>query len=414
MACVLLIIGMAPSETVYGVDEIVGLAIKENTTIQRDDVALYALRRKAGKSWSSMIPLLSAGGELTRTGESTAPLGASTLSASVSVSASTFAAMKQARLSYEAGLLNHGAVVREVERSVRKSFYYMLYEQEYVKYLTVAFETAENQYDLTLAKQRAGLVPNLDEVAARVNRENSRLALMVAENDYRNDLSAFKQSIGLSYQEDVVLQGSLDAPFLEGFVDANNLVAMSPEYLSLVKKLAVAKTAKKDAAMNVWSPTLSCTVASRRPLSGSDRDSSSSTLNVTAALSFQVNEFLPWSSARESALTADDSIKDLELQIKALITADSSKKKSLIREIENLRKTLETRRLTVSLADESYRLTEEAYKAGSKDAITMKNASDALQEAKVGMMKESYALISSVLDLEYLCGVPFGTIGRVK
>ena len=31
-----------------------------------------------------------------------------------------------------------------------------------------------------------------------------------------------------------------------------------------------------------------------------------------------------------------------------------------------------------------------------------------------GMMRERYALISSILDLEYVCGVPFGTLGRIQ
>jgi outer membrane protein TolC len=80
--------------------------------------------------------------------------------------------------------------------------------------------------------------------------------------------------------------------------------------------------------------------------------------------------------------------------------------------LEQARTTVETQGLTVDLAERSYRLTEEAYRAGFSDLPTVENAELELRRAKIGVLEQNFNYLMGLLDLEYAIGVPFGTLSR--
>jgi outer membrane protein TolC len=413
-ALLLLALQIPFAETSYDLTKIVELTLRENATLKRNSIELNALKRKSDKRWATIVPALSVGASAARTEELPAFAGAVNATASLSISASAFSDIGQTRLNYEAGSITSAATIREVELSVRKSFFLILYEQEYVDYLKRTVDTARRQYELTAKNQQEGLVPILDTLAAQVNYQNATLTLAAAESACRNDLAALKQAAGIPQNEEVRLIGSLESSLPKAGIKVEGIGPASSAYALLEKKLEAARFARRMSGLSVWAPTLACSVGTRNVLQATTASEAPFTPNVSVSLVFPVGDLLPWSTANEAALAADDSIKDIELQLSAAKTADSSKFDSLLQDIENAERTIETRRLTVSLAEESYRLTEEAFKAGSKDFIALKSSADALQEAKTGLIKERYGLISSVMDLEYLCGVPFGSLSEEK
>lgn len=415
MAVLLLIaVQISFSETSYDLRAIVDLALRENATIRRNGIEVNALRRKAEKRWAAISPAVSVGANATRTEEAPAFAYAASASASLSLGAGVFSDIGNARLDYEIGSVSVAEASREIELSVRKSFYLILYEREYVDYLRRTVDTARQQYELTVKNQEAGLVPILDALTAKVNYQNATLTLASAESSLRNDLSALKQAVGIPQAEETRLDGSLEASVPKAGVTIAGIGAVSSTTILLEKKLEQAAFARKMAAVTAWAPTLSCSVGTRNFLQAANANASPVIPNVTVALGFPVGDLLPWSAANEAVLAADDAIMDIQLQLDAARTADRAKIDSLLRDIRDAERTIDTRRLTVSLAEESYRQTEAAYKAGSRDFIALKSATDALQEAKTGLMKEAYGLISSVMDLEYICGVPFGSLSEEK
>jgi len=413
-ALLLLALEVAFSETSYDLAKIVELTLKENTTIKRNSIKMNALKRKSDKRWTAMIPSLFVDGSVTRTDNSTDFINAVNASCSITLSMSAFSDIGQARLNYEAGSISGTATVREVELSVRKSFFLLLYEQEYVDYLKRTADTAKRQYELTEKNQQAGLIPRFDTLSAEVSYQNATLTLASAENSWKKNLSALKQAAGIPQAEEVRLKGSLESSLPKAELNTNGIGPESIDSALLEKNLETARFSKRMAHLNAWSPTLSCSVGMRNILQPTGMKEPRFTPNVTATISFPVHNLLPWSAANELTLAADDSIQDLELQLKAMKMTNSSKFESLLRDIHDTEKTIETRTLTVSLAEESNRLTEEAFKAGTKDFIALKSAADALEEAKTGLMKETYKLISSILDLEYLCGLPLGSLSEEK
>jgi outer membrane protein TolC len=105
-------------------------------------------------------------------------------------------------------------------------------------------------------------------------------------------------------------------------------------------------------------------------------------------------------------------VRDAELELADARVSERLERETLSRTIENSRALIKARTLGVTLAERNYALTEDAYRHGTKDILSLQDASDSLVEAKVSLKKEEYALIAAVLELEYAVGVPFGTLGR--
>jgi len=67
---------------------------------------------------------------------------------------------------------------------------------------------------------------------------------------------------------------------------------------------------------------------------------------------------------------------------------------------------------TVSLAEQSFRLTEEAYRAGLQDYFQVQNAEQSLRQARVQLLEQQFNYLNGLIDLEYSLGVPFGTLSE--
>ena len=75
---------------------------------------------------------------------------------------------------------------------------------------------------------------------------------------------------------------------------------------------------------------------------------------------------------------------------------------------------LDTLKKTAELAQKTYDMTLKAYNHGSKDLLTLQNASDSLMSAKVNLQQQMYNLISEIMDLENTLGIPFGSLSTTK
>ena len=54
----------------------------------------------------------------------------------------------------------------------------------------------------------------------------------------------------------------------------------------------------------------------------------------------------------------------------------------------------------------------DAYNHGTKDLLSLQNAQDSLFSTRVNLLNQAYTLETTVLNLENIIGVPFGTLGK--
>lgn len=400
------------AETVITVDSAVSMAMESNVSAERSKLAYEALKRASDTAWNVAIPSVTASGGVRHGTESDITTYSLGVTASLAVSPAVIKAVEKTRLDYESGAITRETALREVERSVRKAFYGILYEREYVAMLEGSLDTARRQYEQTLAKQRSGLVPEVDALSSRVALERLKPSLESARTALLNDTAAFKRLIGVDQEEAVTLSGSLSDALIADDVDLSGVSATSASVAKLEKELEVTRAAKAVTAGSYLLPTLSLGYSynpTRTSAGGSEWTDAG---YLSASVSLALDGYLPFSSAANAIKSAKDGVRDAELKLADGRVSAAIETESYRREIRRSLASLSALRLAVDLAERTHELTEEAYRGGTKDILRLQDAADSLQEAKTNLKKEEYALISAILDLEYVTGVSFGTLGR--
>ncbi len=404
--------GSLAAEIAITADSAVEMALERNVSAERGKIAFEALKRASDTSWNFALPKVTASGAVRRGTVSETNTYSMSLGASLSVSPSIVQAIEKTRLDYESGAITRESALRDVERSARKAFYGILYEREYVTMLEGSVETARRQYDQVLAKQRSGLVPEVDALSARVSLERLKPTLEAARTALLGDMANFKRLLGIGQDETVSLSGSLADALVDESIDLSGVAPMSAAVAKLEKNLEIARATKSVTKSSYLLPTLSLAYSynpTKVDVPGGKWEDAG---YVSASVSLALDGYLPFSSAANAIAAASDSVRDAELALADGRVKDAIERDSIVREIERSLSSLQAHRLSVELAERTYSLTNEAYRSGTRDILMLQDAADSLNEARTNLMKEEYALISAVLDLEYATGVPFGTLGR--
>ena len=416
---------IACSLNALSVDEAVEMAKKNNVSVARGKITLDAAARTKAHSWNSISPSASVSASssipvdsLSDTESSyTASYGVSA-SLSVSLSGNLFTSMNAAKIAYESGKLTFDDAVKSVELSVREAFYGLLYEKENIVLQEKNLEIAKTQYNNNLAKYNQGRLSEIDVLSAEVNYKSKIPTVESARTTFLNDLASFKQTLGLSLDEEVELDGSLDdlINLNEITVDEKNVQSSSIKQLEY--KIASAKNSVMDKRFSAFSPSLKASLdwSDRSWYVGYDGTAPDAQKSASISLSATIplDGVLPWSARNDAIDTAKDTLKDLELQLENEKKNLTRTVMSSLRSIKQSQESIKYKQANVKLAQKTYDMTAEAYNRGAKDLLTLQNANTSLLNAQVSLKSETLTLIKAILNLENTIGIPFGTLGVNK
>lgn len=416
---------LLPAETLT-LQEAVDLASGNNLSIKEGDVSLKSAKRASSYSWNSISPSIKASGSLSKSlpkeevksaygSASSSDAARISLGASVNIGLSPSIAtnIKGARLKYEKQQIDYDTTVRTIELNVRKAFYQILYEQEYIALQERHAESAKNQYNTNKAKYERGVLPRLDVLNSQISYQNAQLSLDSAKTTLANDLATFKNLLGLDQSRDIALSGSLD-----GFVELTDislggLSAKSNTIASLEKQVEIAKNSLTATRLSAWAPTLSAGYSynlSTTTDSSSDWNKAGS---LTLGVSIPLDGYLPWSSGAQSIANQKDNLELLQLQLEDARNTLDIQISGYLNQVKNLVSTIQLRKQSLEFAEESYRLTADAYNNGTKDILALQNARNSYLEAAVNLKNQAYNLSVALLNLENSLGVPFGSLSGI-
>lgn len=425
LSALLLAHGTGWAEDSLGVDDAVKLALDNNAGLRQSEIAVRTARRAMDLSWGGLVPGLSLGAGVSRPnvpspGDSTPAVAINgSASTTLTLTMAVIGTMQVNKVLYDQAQLSYQTSRRTVELSVRKAYYSLLIARENIGVLRKSVDTAQKNYDQTEARRKAGLAPELDSLTALVALEKLKPTLDSAQVSYENQLADFRQLLGMDQARVPALTGTLDSATPLAAENASTpapadlaaLLDASPTIAALQMSLTLAKAREASAQRSMYSPAISLALSYRPNYSDDDatwRDSGS----LSATATFPLDKMLPWSQEHQSAATAADSVATLEISLAEARTTADLQVRSLVRRIDQARNSLKALRLNATLAERTSALTEEAYRFGTRDVLSLQNAQDNLQAARLQVLSQLYTLISAALDLEYALGVPFGTLGR--
>lgn len=390
-------------------DDAVSLALENNISIKRNQISLKTLERKNKYSWNSVSPSINASVNYNQ------PLGenidknsvSASGSVSIRLSPSVYTSIQSAKLNYEMGKISYEQAVKSVELEVRNAFYQMLYAKENLSLLERNLETAKQRYNLNLEKYQKGQLSELDLLSAQYSYESLIPNIEASQITMENDMSTFKQLLGLNQTESIELSGSLD-DFLSSFdftlsFDINEIPSMK----NLNYQIESAKNQLLATRFSAYGPSLSFGFSAGKDLKNTDSDF---TFSLSAGVSVPLDGFLPWSSGALSITNQKATLEDLELQLENQKTTLEIQIQNSTKKIMQAQSQLELLEKNVDLAQKKYDMTQTAYSHGSKDFLTLQDSANSLLNAKISLMSQKITLLNAVLSLENTLGIPFGTL----
>ena len=240
----------------------------------------------------------------------------------------------------------------------------------------------------------------------------------------RNDLSSFKQVLGIDQKVEIELTGNLDDVLSLKNITMESLPASdkpAPEVQSAEKSVEIAKNSLAASRFSAYGPSVSASFrvsetnshvrdAMGQPTSETEWGDLAKTLTV--GVNIPLDGLLPWSSSSAQIQNSKKSVKSAELNLENAKTSVQVQTENYLRKINQSISQVTSLKSNVDLARETYSLTQTAYNYGKTDLLSLQNASDSVLSAEVSVKQQAYSLIGAVLDLENLLGIQFGTLAK--
>jgi outer membrane protein TolC len=325
-------------------------------------------------------------------------------------------------MDYQTGLLTYAMAQAQMERDIRKSYYQMLLLQENISLLRDSFANAERQVTMAQANYNNGLAPQLTLLQAQVSRDTMKPTIDQAENGLKLAMANFAMNLGLEYDtqfELVPVTGDLNYIALDVRELITKAAGGKPDIIELRQTLLTTQSGRKAKALQLYTPYLNFAWNYSPAFTGDpfkdswgDGDSWKDSGTFSITLGWNLNSFLPFTKQGQGLKDMDNTLRTLNIGLTQAIRGAEIDIYNTVFSLEQARSTAETQAETVALADRTYRLTEEAYRAGLQELLQVQNADLSRRQARVQMLEQQFNYLTGLIDLEYSIGVPFGTLSN--
>jgi len=438
----------------------VDLAIKNNLNLESARLGLDIKKRKADMAWNQFLPTVGVNGGLSRdnyasstsytpipipgTGQATTINGMKgemdpsifvanpftlpqwhpngSFSATVNLSFALFEGMRSLNLDYQAGTISLDKARLQMEQAVRKMYNNILLLEANAVLLQETFANAQRQADMAQANYNAGLAPRLTWLQAQVAVENMKPAINDLDNNIRTLKGNFALLLGLPYDAPFELQ-----PLVSGVSyiqqDVADLISKAasgkPDIRELQANIMTLESQRKAIRIQSFTPylalgwTLSTLFNPQLdPFNNTWFDGNNwkggGNFYVTIGMNF--NGLFSFTKEGQQRKDMDDNIQIQNMQLAQMLRDTDLEIFTTVNSLENIRTTAEAQQAAVDLAQQSYNLTEEAYKAGLQDFLSVQSSALALEQAQLQLETQQFNYLNGLIDLEYSTGVPFGTL----
>lgn len=414
--CALLPAAAAPQEKELSItiDQAVDYAVRGNLSIRKSGIVLDAAKDSRDTSWSSVSPSISASASWSKSDKDSTGTVSLSGNATFTLQPSLYTSIKAAVIDYEQARISYDQTVRTVELNVRTAFWNMLNLKESISLQEASVNTSKSQYESNLAKYNRGALSRLDVLTAQVAYQQAQLTLDQKKSSWDTGMAQFKQMLGLDQNTVLHLEGSFDEILSLKPITYESLTIDSDSIAILKKKIESARNAVLANRLNAYAPSFNASYVYRASAADDDLGSLSSNTGstVTVGVTLPLDGVLPWSSRAQAIEAKKDTLSSLELELEDAQTSLEVSINSYLAQIKQAQDQIKLRKSSISLAQESYTMTLDAYNHGTKDLLSLQNASDSLYSSKVNLINQAYTLETAILNLENIIGVPFGTLGK--
>jgi outer membrane protein TolC len=404
-------------------------ALKENLSLRAQQTTIATQARNADLWWNRLVPSFSVGSSLIRHNEEITPPPTAApyslsfaldLEARMTLTPGVAADVRSERDELEAAQSRYTDAGRSIERQVRRLFYSLLLDFERIQVAEFTRDLARETLEQTATDFRLGRVDSRTLRQAELGTQQAELRLRETRSQYEDSLAVFKNLVGIEEEAPLLLEGELPgedffrtmkspeyAPDLRP-----DISAMDAELRAQGERITSMERGRSFPALGVaasWTPR---TGDPFNPGNEGIYGEWNDTGGVSLSLRFELQELFPFSRSGTSLNTAEARLESLRLQKQDAVEAGLREYHSLLRRIDTRIAALDSRRMNLNLAREIYDLTDQAYRAGTTDLLTLRSARSEVEAARLDLLQETFNIKSDLIDLEYVSGVGGATDDR--
>jgi len=398
------------------IDSAVKRAVDHNLTLKNSSLDLDYNRIALYSSWNRFVPNTSFSGSMgfnrnfRDTDNDTSSISAG-FSTSLSLSAKMVFEVRETVLDYYNGMISRMTAERDLKNNVKKIYYSIKIIEEELVIQNSKLENAKTRYDTNLIKFRTGLISEIDRLKSEYDYKSILFDQKKMSDDILLTLMDFKYILSIDDKTEIILTSKL--PDAESF-DFEKVKKISFEKnldLQLLNLQIKSLENSKNIYISSLTPTFSVSYNLSSALnkdmlkdtwSFSNPDDWNNSGTFRLSLSIPVDPLFPFSAVQNNIIKQQYNIAK---ELNNLTEKKENIKKSIAQIIYNLKgieNDINTLNLNIKIAETGYELTEKLYNASSKSYLELKDAENALIEAKVKLLKSKYEYMFNILDLNDL------------
>jgi outer membrane protein TolC len=391
-------------------------ALRQSIALKKSAIDLAVAGYSAERLWAEVFPSINGSAGVsyrsnlfTGSGFQIQPggLGYSlSLGLSLSLNPGLPYTMKTITLAYQSRLLEYESARRQITIQVSKAFYTLLAEEEHIALLKENHALAEKQREKNRAAFLSGLIPQREYLQSQLSAETARLTLNKAAISRAASLRDFLALLSLDYDSDpdngAVLEGAIEIteirPEAERLIAA--CLAKRPDLISLRQTVTRLEYAERRAALAGRGPSLS--LSTEWSGSGNGEAAGNFTDSLTAGsirLSIPIDPWINGTKTNQTLRNAAAEVEKARLDLKNTEDAAKNQIRALSENLRGLWEAIEISLLRARIAEETYRLTEQAFAAGAVEFLTLEDARVKLGEARGQLLSDRLAYKLLTLDL---------------
>jgi len=305
--------------------------------------------------------------------------------------------MKSIKLAHQNNILRYEDACNQLSILITKRFYSLIAEKNNLLLLEEILNLAERQYERSGVSFRNGLTGELALIQSKLSVENARYSLSAAGTAYANNMGEFAAMLGIASGSTVMLLGEVNIVKIEA--DAEALIRQHlpgrPDIASNRREIERLEYAEKQSALSGRAPSLNLSMEWR----GTNFDPFTDSLSGTASLNIPIDPWIPGTARAQSFKRANDSVEKAKLDL--AMTEDSAKTqiRSLAALLRNSWDSIVIARLSLEAAQRGYELTEQGFRNGTVEYLTLEDARNNMANARQRLLQSELSYFNMILDL---------------
>ncbi|MDR2068772.1 MAG: TolC family protein [Spirochaetaceae bacterium] len=383
-------------------------AVAQSISLQINAIDLQTAKREADTLWAQFFPSLTIGAGVSYAASPLTEKNAQTSSrdpvtytlnfrASISLNERILTTLERIKLLYQSRFFSYEQARRQIEIQVSRSFYTLLAQKENISIREEVLNLAELQLEKNRISFENGFISNLVYLQSRLSAETEKLNLNRARTEYNSSLREFLMLLGYDQNAETRLEGTIEAiPF---DADPEQLIReylpKRPDIISQRQKIEQLENTRTQTFLTSRGPSINLSASYDGNYFREFTDNLSGSITVAIPL----DGWIPGTVKDQALRSARAEVEKAKLELKNIEDTARTGIRSTSAQLRDSWTGIEISRLRVEIAEQTYELTEEGFRNGTVELLTLEDTRNRMAEARQQLLTDELNYQTMILDL---------------